>query len=114
MVLGDRLKLVIGTATMRNHRINFRRMEAYYQISLELQTEYLIERWSKTGAENVEENKKYLEQSDFLNKIDGTIKEFEADFFPGFQMVFALQSNRHSYSYTHYRKAFAGKGWQSG
>lgn len=24
-------------------------------------------------------------------------------------MVFALQSNRHSYSYTHYRKAFAGK-----
>ena len=108
-VLENRMKLVIGTATMRNHRINFRRMEAYYQIALELQTEYLIERWSKTGAENVEDHKKYLEQSDFLNKLDGTIKEFEADFFPGFQMVFALQSNRHSYSYTHYRKAFAGK-----
>ena len=108
-ILENRMKLVIGTATMRNHRINFRRMEAYYLIAMELQTEYLIERWSKIGAENAEDHKKYLEQSDFLNKIDGTIKEFEADFFPGFQMVFALQSNRHSYSYTHYRKAFVGK-----
>ena len=106
-VLESRLKLVIGTATMRNHRINFNRMEAYYEISLELQKENLIKIWSK--AESAEEHKKYLEQGDFLNKLDGTIKEFEADFFPGFQMVFALQSNRHSYSYTHYRKAFAGK-----
>ena len=106
-VLENRMKVIVGTATMRNHRINFRRMEAYYQIALELQRENLIEVWSK--AESAEDHKKYLEQSDFLNKLDGTIKEFEADFFPGFQMVFALQSNRHSYSYSHYRKAFTGK-----
>jgi hypothetical protein len=105
-VLESRLKLVIGTATMRNHRINFRRMETYYQISFELEMENLIEKWSK--AENAEDHKRYLEQSDFLNKLDGT-EEFNADYIPGFQMVFALQSNRHSYSYTHYRKAFAGK-----
>ena len=105
-ILENRMKLVIGTATMRNHRINFRRMEAYYLIAMELQKENLIKIWSK--AESADDHRKYLEQSDFLNKLDGTIKEFEADFFPGFQMVFALQSNRHSYSYTHYRKAFAG------
>ena len=106
-VLENRMKLVIGTATMRNHRINFRRMEAYYQISFELEMENLIERWSK--AESAEDHKKYLEQSDFLNKLDGNIKEFEADYFPGFQTVFVLQSNRHSYSNTHFKTAFLGK-----
>ena len=106
-VLESRMKLVIGTATMRNHRINYRRMEAYYQIAMELQKENLIERWNK--AENAEDHKKYLEQSDFLNKLDGTIKEFEADYFPGFQTVFVLQSNRHSYSNTHFKTAFLGK-----
>ena len=106
-VLESRMKLVIGTATMRNHRINFRRMEAYYLIATELQKENLIKIWSK--AENAEDHKKYLEQSDFLNKLDGTIKEFEADYFPGFQTVFVLQSNRHSYSNTHFKTAFLGK-----
>ena len=65
-------------------------------VTAKFATDLKIEGWSKTGAENVGDHKKYLEQSDFLNKLDGTIKEFEADFFPGFQMVFALQSNRHS------------------
>ena len=102
-VLDSRMKLVIGTATMRNHRINFNRMEAYYEIALELQKEKLVVSWGKADEQKIFEQVKYLE------KLDGTIKEFEADFFPGFQMVFALQSNRHSYSYTHYRKAFAGK-----
>jgi hypothetical protein len=102
-VLENRMKLVIGTATMRNHRINFRRMEAYYLIAMELQKEKLVERWGKSDEQKI------FEQVEYLNKLDGTIKEFEADFFLGFQMVFALQSNRHSYSYTHYRKAFAGK-----
>jgi hypothetical protein len=106
-VLENRMNLVIGTATMRNHRINYRRMEAYYQIAMELQKENLIERWSK--AESAEDHKKYLEQSDFLNKLDGTIKEFEADYFPGFQTVFVLQSNRHSYSNTHFKTGFLGK-----
>ena len=93
---------------MRNHRINFNRMRAYYEIALKLQTEYLLEVWSK--AENAEDHKKYLEQGDFLNKL-GTINEVNVKgaFLPGFQMVFALQSNRHSYSYSHYRKAFGGK-----
>ena len=104
--LNSRMKVVIGTATLRNHRINFLRMENFFKLSLSLNIEDLSEKWP--CAENTEQNIKFLEQFEFLDRLDGTIQELNADYFPGFQMVFVLQSNRHSYSYTHYRKAFAG------
>jgi len=106
-VLDSRMKLVIGTATMRNHRINFLRMNSFFKLSWRLNLEDLSERWPY--AENTEQNIKFIEQFEYLNKLDGTIKEFNADYFPGFQMVFVLQSNRHSYSNAHYKTAFIGK-----
>ena len=49
---------------------------------------------------------RYLQIDDGLKNMNPEILEFEADFIPGFVDVFVLQSNSHSYSNAHYRRAF--------
>lgn len=104
-VLEKRMKLVIGTASMRNHRINFHRMNDLMGLAHTLTYAKNLDDLTN-GKMTTKQLDRYLQIDDSLRIVKPEILEFEADFIPGFIDVFVLQSNSHSYSNAHYKRAF--------
>ena len=104
-VLERRMKLIIGTASMRNHRINFHRMNDLMRLAHVLTYAKNIDNLTD-GKITTKQRDRYLQIDDSLRIVKPEILEFEADFIPGFIDVFVLQSNSHSYSNAHYKRAF--------
>ena len=113
-VLERQMKLVIGTATMRNHRINFNTMQDYLRLAYEIAMENYTGKDANAILKEQDEEKekkkliRFAEKGDYLNNIEPEILEFEADYIPGFTDVYVFQSHKHSYSKSHYKTAFKG------
>lgn len=105
-IMERRMKLVIGTASMRNHRINFNRMKDLSHLAYVLTIDKNLSNLTN-GEITTKQRDRYLQIDDGLRNMNPEILEFESDFIPGFVDVFVLQSHRHSYSNTHYRRGFS-------
>ena len=108
-ILERRLKLIIGTATLRNHRINFNVLNSYFQIALFQTLENSQFKILKNGTTDDMKLIKLHEIYEYLDNLKPDILEFEADYIPGFRDIFVLQSHTHSFSHSHYKRAFNSK-----
>ena len=111
-VLERRMKLVVGSATWKNNRILFKRMSGYFALAYDILLRRNLERYENERYSEVEvteeQHRKTLEFNAYLDGLIPEVEEFKADYIPGFQTVFALLSDKHSYSNSHYRRAFDG------
>ena len=113
-VLDKQMKLVIGSATLRNHQINNESVKAYFKIAHELEF-YQAGNRLKNEYENAKSLMdvkfiKAIKHYQYITNLEPEIREFEANYIPGFQIVYAMDGNlmskRHSYSMRYFKKAF--------
>jgi hypothetical protein len=104
-ILWQRMKLVIGTASMRNHRIRFTTLKDYFNLALFLLFEKISEiaTMDKTKAEKFQ---RMEELYDHLGKLKPDIQEFSHNYVPGIVSLYSYNAKKHSYSMNHYRQAF--------
>ena len=104
-ILWQKMKLVIGTASMRNHRVKFKTLNDYFRLVLSLLFDDISEEATK---DNVSDRKfeRMEELYDFIAKLEPSIQEFWHNYIPGITNVYGYNAKKHSYSMNRYRRAF--------
>lgn len=107
----NKLKLILGSATLRHHRINFETVQNYFELALALQKDRCFKQLKSMQDHGVSYARqlKLVEYISNLIQIDG-IKEFRADFIPRQREILIIPSSKkinklHGYSISHYLKA---------
>lgn len=113
-VLEQRMKLVVGSASLRNNRINFNTMQeffrfAYEKVMADHETKDVTNIEKEQDEEKLSKKKiRFANKMDYLGNLKPELLEFEADYIPGFTDIYVFQSHKHSYSKSHYKVAFKG------
>ena len=106
-ILDRQMKLILGSATMRNHSINNQTLKGYYEIAYQL----ALEKAQNNIEEKADDEKKLikkLEHYQFLSNLKPEIREFEANYIPGLRNIYVMDGliKRHSYSLAYFKRAF--------
>ena len=106
--LERQMKVIIGSASWRNHRINFNTAKDYFRLALELTIDKTVQMAISDG---ISENKLswLIELDEYLKNLQPEILEFQANFIPKDQFLYYLPNGHHSFSLNHYKRAFNGK-----
>lgn len=103
--LWQKMRLVIGTASMRNHRVRFKTLNDYFRLALFL----LFEDVAKEATKDNVLDRKFERMERlyaYLGKLKPDVQEFSHNYIPGITTVYGFNAKRHSYSMNHYRRAF--------
>lgn len=113
-VMDKQMKLIVGSATMRNHQINNETLKRYFRIAYELALDQAVVdlKDQYKDAESVMDVK--YQKSDahylYLTNLDPEIREFSSNFIPGLQTIYAMDGSlikeKHPYSLTFFKKTF--------
>lgn len=94
-VLEHEMKLILGSATMRNHRLNFYKLQAYYITALELvlseKTDRITEKYNSEAVA-------------YLSNLRPEVREFYYNFEKEPSKIYYLPNPNHSFSISHYKK----------
>ena len=111
-VMDKQMKLIVGSATMRNHSINNETLKRYFRIAYELAMDQAVVdlKDQYTNAESVMDVK--YQKSDahylYLTNLDPEIMEFVSNYIPGLQTIYAMDGSlikeKHSYSLASFKK----------
>ena len=110
-VLKHKLKLILGSATLRHNRINFEILQNYFNLALELEKTRTLNKLMHMQEHNVKYSM-LMHKADYFSYLLKLkpVEEFKCDFLPAKQMeILVMQSSRkitnlHSYSNSHYKK----------
>ena len=113
-VLYKEMKLIIGSATMRNHQINNETLKKYFEIAYQLAIDKAQADMKDkfADAESVMDINYQKSEAHYLylTNLDPELREFKANYIPGLQTIFSMDGNlmskQHSYSMAYFKKAF--------
>ena len=113
-VMDKQMKLVLGSATMRNHQINNETLKKYFEVAYQLAIDKAQADMKDKfeDAESVMDVNYQKSEAHYLHlsNLAPEVREFKANYIPGLQTIFTMDGNlmskQHSYSLAYFKKAF--------